>query len=56
VPQAGSLIEGMPAQVVIADTAYDADHFRRTIAQSRALAVIPNNPSRARKYPIDQHL
>ena len=46
----------MPAEVVIADTAYDADHFRLTIAQRGALAVIPNNPSRARKYPIDKHL
>ena len=55
-PQAGPLIEGMPAEVVIADTAYDADHFRLTIAQSGALAVIPNNPSRASKYPIDAHL
>ena len=27
-PQAGSLIEGLPASVVMADTAYDADHFR----------------------------
>ena len=55
-PQAGPLIEGMPAEVVIADTAYDADHFRQAIAQSGALAVIPNNPSRATKYPLDPHL
>jgi Transposase and inactivated derivatives len=46
----------MPAEVVIADTAYDADHLRLAIAQRGALAVIPNNPSRARKYPIDEHL
>ena len=55
-PQAGPLIEDMPAEVVIADTAYDADHLRLAIAQRGALAVIPNNPSRARKYPIDEHL
>jgi len=37
-------------------TAYDADHLRQTIAAKGALAVIPNNPSRALKYPLDKHL
>ena len=55
-PQAGSLIEGLAAQVVMADTAYDADHFRQAIADKGALAVIPNNPSRAKKHPLDEHL
>lgn len=40
----------------MADTAYDADHFRKTIADKGALAVIPNNPSRAQKHPLDKHL
>src|SRR6516225_622805 len=55
-PQATALIEGLPAEVVIADTAYDADHLRKDIAAKKALAVIPNNPSRALKYPLDKHL
>ena len=55
-PQAGSLIDGMLADVVIADTAYDADHFRLAIARQGALAVIPNNPSRSSKHPLDAHL
>jgi transposase len=55
-PQATALIEGLPAEVIIADTAYDADHFRKDIAAKKALAVIPNNPSRALKYPLDKHL
>jgi len=55
-PQAGALIESLPAEIVMADTAYDADHFRQAIADTRALAVIPNNPSRAQKYPLDKHL
>jgi transposase len=55
-PQAGPLIEGLSAEVVIADTAYDADHFRRAIADKGALAVIPNNPSRTKKHPLDKHL
>ena len=55
-PQAHALIEGLPARVVMADTAYDADPLRREIADKGAIAVIPNNPSRARKYKIDRHL
>lgn len=55
-PQAYGLIEGLPADVVMADTAYDADPLRQAIADKGAIAVIPNNPSRARKYPLDKHL
>jgi transposase len=55
-PQAAALIEGLPAEVIMADTAYDADHLRQAIAAKGALAVIPNNPSRALKYPLDMHL
>ena len=40
----------------MADTAYDADHLRQAIAAKGALAVIPNSPSRALKYPLDKHL
>lgn len=38
------------------NTVYDADHLRRAIAPKAALAVIPNNPSRALIYPLDKHL
>ena len=55
-PQAEPLIDALPAQVVMADAAYDADHLRQKIAEKGALAVIPNNPSRAIKYPVDKHL
>lgn len=55
-PQAYALIDGLPAKVVMADTAYDADRLRQVIADKDALAVIPNNPSRAQKHPIDKHL
>src|SRR5882762_5105729 len=48
---------GCPVRFVItADTAYDADHFRLAIARKGALAVIPNNPSRSSKHPLDAHL
>lgn len=55
-PQADTLIQSLPAEVVIADTAYDSDHLRQAIAAKGAVAVIPNNPSRAKKYPLDKHL
>ncbi len=55
-PQAEALIADLPAEVVMADTAYDSDRLRETVAQMGAVAVIPNNPSRARKYPLDRHL
>jgi transposase len=54
--QAAALIEGLAAEVVMADAAYDADHLRHAIAAKGALAVIPNNPSHAIKYPLDKHL
>lgn len=55
-PQAGPLIEGLPALAVMADAAYDADPLRQAIADKGAVAVIPNNPSRSRKHPLDKHL
>ena len=55
-PQAYGLIDGLAADVVMADAAYDADPLRQAIADKGAVAVIPNNPSRARKYPLDKHL
>jgi len=55
-PQAYALIEDMPAEVVMADAAYDADSLRQVIADKGAVAVIPNNPSRTQKYPLDKHL
>lgn len=55
-PQAAALVEGLPAEIVMADTAYDADHFRQAIADKGALAVIPSNPSRAQKHPLDKHI
>jgi len=55
-PRADALMEGLAAEVVMADAAYDSNHIRQAIADKGAVAVIPNNPSRARKYPLDKHL
>jgi hypothetical protein len=35
----------------MADTAYDSDRLRNAVAEKGAVAVIPNNPSLAQKYP-----
>jgi len=55
-PQAAALLAGQQADIVMADTAYDADHFRERITQAGAVAVIPNNPSRSTKIPFDEDL
>lgn len=55
-PQAMALIENLPAKAVMADIAYDADYLRQAIADKGAVAAIPSNPSRARKYPLDKQL
>ena len=55
-PQALALLNGLEANIVMADTAYDSDALRASIAALDAQAVIPNNPSRSIKHPIDQAL
>ena len=56
VPQAAALLADDRPDAVLADAAYDADHFRRTIAAAGATAVIPNNPSRTFKHPFNKQL
>jgi hypothetical protein len=45
--EAAALIEGLPAEVVMADTAYDADHLRQAIAAKGALAASQHPVTRA---------
>jgi transposase len=54
-PRAHTLLGGLEAQYVMADAAYDSDRLRKQIAGIGARAVIPNNPSRSRKYALDKH-
>lgn len=56
VPQAAALLSQDQPAAVLADAAYDADHFRTAIAKAGAIAVIPNNPSRTPKLPFDKAL
>ena len=48
--------EDLPAEVVIAETVYDADHLRQAISAKGAMAVIPNNPPRPLKHPLGKDL
>lgn len=56
ITQAKALIDGLAAEWVLADAAFDADHFRADIAATKAQAVIPSSPSRALKSPLDTHI
>ena len=56
ITQADALIAGLPAEWVLGDTAFDADYFRDDIQASKAKAVIPSHPSRAKKRPFDRHI
>ena len=53
ITQAKALIEGLQAEWVLGDSAFDADHFRADIAAGKAQAVIASNPSRSLKPPLD---
>ena len=55
-PRAHRPLEGRAAEIVIADTACDADHLREAVAAKSATAIIPSSPSRARRLPLDGHL
>lgn len=56
ITQAHQLIDGLDGAFVIADTAYDADHFRDAVAAKKATAVIPSHPSRSMPHPLDKDL
>ena len=53
VTQAKELIANLAGKYLLADAAYDADHFRARIAAAEMAAVIPSNPSRAQAIPHD---
>ena len=53
-----ALLDGLRPGYVIADKAYDADHFHTTIKATGAIAVIPPRPERRPPFPqsCDWHL
>jgi transposase len=54
--RAEALVDGLPAGWLIADTAFDADGFRRKLSEAGTTAVIPPNPPRARAVRYDRDL
>jgi transposase len=56
ITEAHAMIEGLDAEAVIADTAFDADHLREAVAAGQAVAVIPSNPRRKSPAPLDEAL
>ena len=51
--QGGALLEGIRANHVLADKAYDSNALRKFIAAMGATAVIPCNPTRKKLIPYD---
>ncbi len=43
--RAEALVAGLPAGWLIADTAFDADSFRRQLGEAGITAVIPSHPA-----------
>ena len=53
---AAKTIEHFPAQAIIADKGYDADHFVNMIEATGAQAVIPPRSNRLIQRSFDRHL
>lgn len=56
ITQAEALIEGLPFEVLIADTSYDAADFIASIERQEAQAVIPSRKNRTELRDYDVHL
>lgn len=56
ITQAGALIEGLSASVVIGDKGYDADALVARIHAAGAQAVIPPRRNRTEQRVYDRHL
>ena len=56
-PQALGLLSRLPPPShCLADAAYDADQLRAFLLRRGTQPVIPNNPTRKRFHPFDEHL
>lgn len=52
-PIAPALLDGLAPRRVLADKAYDSNAIRALVADMKAEAVIPCNPTRRRPIPYD---
>ena len=53
---AAELLEGLPVQTVMADTAYDAAHLIDPLHERGVTTAIPSHPTRKHPRPLDKHL
>jgi putative transposase len=51
----GLLANLPPAELCIADAAYDSDALRQQLLARGTRPVIPNHPNRKRRHPFDPH-
>ena len=56
VTQASALIEGIPAEQVIADKGYDSDAVVAMIKEQGGIAIIPSKSNRKHQRPHDRTL
>ena len=55
-PEASDLIDGIDAEAILADRAYDSDTLLEKIRSKGAAAVIPPNPTRSGRRETDWRL
>lgn len=55
ITEAHSLLQDVPAQAVVADTAFDAAHLREALTARSIKAIIPSHPTRKAPYEIDRY-
>lgn len=53
---ANEIFAGEPCDYFLADKAYDVDEFRKNIALSGAISVIPSKVNRLNPIPHDKHI
>lgn len=56
ITRAADLLDGLPVQVVMADTAYDAAHLIDPLHERGVTTVIPSHPIRKHPRPLDKYL
>lgn len=54
--QALALVEGMPAQALLADKGYDSDEIREALSVEGRVAHIPPRKNRTEEQDYDKHL
>lgn len=54
ITEAHQLLAEVPAQAVVADTAFDAAHLREALSARGIKVVIPSHPTRKQQHELDK--